>query len=135
MVAVIYSVNVAREGDSWLADVADLPGAHTWAKNLTSLKASVIEVIRLVEDTSDNAADPEIRLRFSGVTPAFAAAAEIGERRRELDGAVQDLVAASVRAAREMAAEGWSVRDISGVLHVTPGRVSQMLAQKTVKAA
>jgi predicted RNase H-like HicB family nuclease len=56
-----YPVVVTREGDAWLADVPDLPGAHTWAKNLPGLDRSVREVIALVEDLPEGA---ETRLSF-----------------------------------------------------------------------
>lgn len=130
-----YNVDVTREGDAWLADVGNLPGAHTWAKNLTRLKANVVEVIRLVEDVPDEAPDPQTLFQFSGVSGTFEAAAQLGVRRRELDDATRTVVAQSTRVARTLAAEGWSVRDISGALQITPGRVSQLLAKKDADAA
>ena len=57
----IYRVVVTREGDAWLADVPDVPGAHTWARNLLGLDGAVREVIALVEDLPDGA-EPNLRL-------------------------------------------------------------------------
>ena len=40
-----YEVIVTREGDSWLADVHAVPGAHTFARSLAGLARSVREVM------------------------------------------------------------------------------------------
>ncbi len=52
-----YHVVVTREGESWLADVPDVAGAHTWAKNQLSLDRNVREAIALAEDLPDGAED------------------------------------------------------------------------------
>jgi hypothetical protein len=57
----IYQVSVAREDDAWLADVPDLRGVRTWARNLSSLDRSVREAVALAEDLPDGA---EAGLRF-----------------------------------------------------------------------
>lgn len=45
---MIYTVEVTRDGDTWIADVVNSPGAHTYARDLASLDANVREVIALV---------------------------------------------------------------------------------------
>ncbi|BCJ65119.1 type II toxin-antitoxin system HicB family antitoxin [Polymorphospora rubra] len=50
-----YRVIVTREDDAWLADVPDLPGTQTFARNLPSLDANVREAIALTEDLPEGA--------------------------------------------------------------------------------
>ena len=45
-----YIVDAGQEGDQLLAAVRDLPGAHTFADDFTSLDSAVREVIALVLD-------------------------------------------------------------------------------------
>lgn len=47
---VSYRVAVTREDGVWVADVLDVPGAHTSASRLEELEARVQEVIGLVLD-------------------------------------------------------------------------------------
>jgi predicted RNase H-like HicB family nuclease len=51
-----YAVLVTRDGDSWLADVPSVPGAHTFARSLEGLARSVREVVVLMDDLPDDAA-------------------------------------------------------------------------------
>ena len=124
---MIYEVEVTREGNIWIADVTNLPGAHTDAGNLQTLNNRVQEVIGLVLD-SPLGEQFETRLNFIGVDAEFAKAAELGQRRQELLASQQALIAASTAAATKLAKAGWSVRDISGALNLTPGRVGQLVA-------
>ena len=58
-----YKVVVTRENDHWLADVPELSGAHTYARDLSSLHQAVREVIVLAADLPDDAM-PEIELEY-----------------------------------------------------------------------
>jgi predicted RNase H-like HicB family nuclease len=129
VVAVKYEVEVTREGDAWLADVADLPGAHTYARNLEALDRNVREVIELVAHLEEGTSF-DVHYAYQGVSQAFVDAAKVGEERAELEAVQRRLASASVRVAKELAREGWSVRDISGALKMTPGRVSQITSNK-----
>jgi hypothetical protein len=133
VVAVKYEVEVTREGDAWLADVAGLPGAHTYARNLEALDRSVREVIELVADLEDGA-QFDVHYLYSGVSAAFVEAAKVGEERAAAEAVQRQLASASARVAKELAVEGWSVRDISGALKMTPGRVSQITNSKSGRA-
>jgi predicted RNase H-like HicB family nuclease len=52
-----YRVTVTRERDAWLADVPDVPGAHTFAHSLSTLERNIREVIVLMTDRPDEALD------------------------------------------------------------------------------
>jgi predicted RNase H-like HicB family nuclease len=130
MVEMTYDVEVSREGNSWLADVRGLPGAHTHAGNLTALYDNVYEVIALVNDDSSDVDRPPLRLHFmNGTDELLAEGAKVGEERESAEAAILAVQQASQAIAARMAAAGYSVRDIAGVLRLTPGRVSQILAE------
>lgn len=127
---MIYRVEVTREDGVWIADVMDVPGAHTSARNLEALAARVQEVIGLVLDRPEDERF-SIEFEFVGVDPEFAAAALVGRERTELDRRQRELAARVSSAARLLAQAGWSVRDIGGALHMTSGRVTQLLTSKS----
>lgn len=58
-----YRVVVTREGDSRLADVPELEGAHTWARNLPAFDRAVREVVVLAADLPDEAM-PDLDLAY-----------------------------------------------------------------------
>lgn len=126
---VIYRVEVTREDRVWIADVLDVPGAHTSARNLEALATRVQEVIGLVLDRPENERF-DIEFEFVGVDAEFAAAALVGRERTELDRRQRELAARVSSSAQLLAQAGWSVRDIGGALHMTSGRVAQLLSGK-----
>jgi len=123
---VKYAVEVTREGDTWIADVLDVPGAHTDARTVSTLLKRIQEVIGLVLDRPEDEVF-DVALNFVGVDEEFAAAAQLGEERAQLEASQKALAAKSVETAKRLARAGWSVRDIGGAMRMTPGRVSQIL--------
>lgn len=128
-----YTVKVVREDDAWVADVVGLAGAHTYARNLTSLDANVREVIALVEDLEDGA-EPglDVSYEYSNVSPLFVQAVAIGEERRELEARQADLLERMGVIAPKLVAAGESMRDIAAALQMSPGRVSQITSDSRV---
>lgn len=120
-----YTVNVTREGDSWLADVPTVEGAHTFARSLDGLARSVREVIILMDDLDDDA-DPDMHFVYQVDDPAVTHAAEVGETRHELTEREARVRSETVEAVRELVDHGYSVRDAAHLLAITPGRVSQL---------
>jgi len=126
-----YRVVVTREGGHWLADVPGLAGAHTYAGNLLALDDAVREVVALVQDLPDGA-EPELDLDwdFSALDdPAIPEAVGLAQRRRALEVERRTLAAQTRELAGTFLDRGWSVRDVAGVLGVSPGRVSQLAAR------
>jgi len=131
MVEMSYVVEVTREGDAWIADVVDLPGAHTYARNLTALDDAVQEVIALVADLPEGSDRIPVSYRYAGVDEPFLQAAHIGEEREQVEVRQRELFMASAIAAAKLSKAGYSVRDISGALKMSPGRVSQIINEET----
>ena len=120
-----FVVRIAREGHSWLAEVPTVPGAATFAGNLIALELAVREVLSLLLDIEDESVF-EFEFEFSNVGEEMLAAVELGKRREELDREQKEIMTASARFIQELSKEGYSVRDLSGILHMSPGRVSQI---------
>jgi len=53
----LYTARCVREGNNWLAEVEELPGAHTWARNLKDLERNVREAIVLAADLPEDQID------------------------------------------------------------------------------
>jgi len=125
-----YTVEVTREGGVWIADVLDLPGAHTNARNLEVLERHIQEVIGLVLDRPDFEVF-DVNLVFKGVDEDFARAVELGKRREELDAEHEQLVARTAQSAITLVGKGYSMRDIGPALRMTHGRVGQIVRKAT----
>lgn len=120
-----YTVEVTRDGDAWIADVRNLPGAHTFARNLPTLFTSVDETIRLVTNLPDNTSI-DVSYTFATDDELVQTAADLGIRREQAQ-AMHDQLADEAQAnIAQLIDHGYSVRDISGLLHMSPGRVSQI---------
>jgi predicted RNase H-like HicB family nuclease len=126
--SAVYRVNVTRERDAWLADVPDLPGAHTFARSLSALQRSVREVIVLMTDRPDDALDDfdlDIRYEIGDSSAAVAAV-------RRARAAAEQAERASAEAIRQAVAElpaSLSVRDVAALLGVSHQRVAQVRAE------
>jgi hypothetical protein len=129
MAEMTYTVEVTREGDAWIADVIDLPGARTFARNLTALHRSVREVIALVDNVR-SVGDGAVTYHYVGVDDDLAQAAELGVEREALETRQRQLADEAAIRIATLTAKGYSVRDISGALKMSPGRVSQIMAAR-----
>jgi hypothetical protein len=124
VVAVTYQVEVSREGDAWVADVANLDGAHTYARDLGTLMRNVDEVIRLVADL-DDAEQYGVQWVWN-VDEVEREAIALGEEKRRLDALERKRAARASELAAQLVARGVKVRDAAAMLGVSPGRISQL---------
>jgi hypothetical protein len=124
---VTFRVVVTREGDSWLADVPDVEGAHTWARNLPALDQAVREVIALAEDLPDGAEDG-LAIDYdyrTGDVEIDRTTADLRASRARIEAESRRLEASTAAAARRLA-KTLSVRDTATLLGVSPQRISQL---------
>lgn len=125
MAAMKYTVMVTREGSSWLADVPTVTGAATFAGNLLALDIAVREVLSLLLNVDDESSFV-LEFVYANVEPDLLAAVDLGKRRAAIEVAQAELASECSEKITALSRHGYSVRDISGVLHMSPGRVSQI---------
>jgi hypothetical protein len=129
-----YHVTVTRDGQSWLADVPELAGTHTWARNLPALDKAVREAIALTEDLPEGA-EPGLTVEYTyrtGDPSLDAAAAEVRAERNRLAEAERALVTRTQALAEQIVTHrGLSVRDAAELLNVSPQRISQVVPRRS----
>jgi hypothetical protein len=125
MADMTYEAVITREAGKWLADVPAVPGAHTWAPTLASLRKYVREVIILMDDLDDDA-DVDVSYRYDIDDPVLSGALELAARREELAAGEANVLAATPEVVRALKAEGFTVRDVATLVGLTPGRISQI---------
>jgi hypothetical protein len=126
-----YRVVVTREDGQWLADVPELPGAHTYARSLPSLDRAVREAVVLAADLPDEAM-PDLVLDYdyrTGDPDLDATALEVRRLRRQADELAATAASRTGQAAAQLVARGLSVRDVAALLGISPQRVSQLTAR------
>lgn len=132
-----YRVVVIREGDAWLADVPDLPGTHTWAKNLPGLARSVREAIALAEDLPDGA-ETRLSLIYTydiGDPELNAVTAHLRAERERIQREERQLAEQTAAVAAQLTERSMSVRDAAMLLAVSPQRISQVAPRPTKNKA
>ncbi|MFG2046034.1 hypothetical protein ACGFIW_01220 [Micromonospora sp. NPDC048935] len=130
-----YRVVVTREAGAWLADVPELDGTHTYARNLPGLDQAVREVIALTEDLP-NGAEATLRLAYeyhTGDKQLDEAAAELRALRDRVRIDEQRVAQQTVLLAQEMVSRhSMSVRDAAALIGVKPQRISQVAPRKAM---
>jgi len=130
-----YTVEVTREGAAWIANVADLAGAHTFAHNLVALDHNVREVIALVLDLAEGAeASLELEYAYTDVPAIVVDAAAFGTERKARAAEMKAMQTGTADQVLTLAGAGYSVRDIAHLLGITPGRVSQLAPRARLSA-
>jgi hypothetical protein len=127
-----YHVVVTREAGSWLADVPELEGTHTWGRNLIALQKAVREAIVLAEDLPTFQA-PSLVLDLvyrTGDEELDAKAAELRCERVRLAGVEAALLRLTEELARDVERRGLSVRDAAALLGVSPQRIAQIAPRR-----
>lgn len=126
-----YRVRVTRDVDgSWLADVPDLQGAHTFARTLPRLDQYAREVIVLAAELPD-AAMPDLDLVWefdTGDPDLDQALAAVRDARRQAAETLERLERSTAAGAADLVARGYSVRDAAVLLGVSPARAGQLMA-------
>ena len=120
------TATATRTGQWWAIDVSDVAGGlHTQARRLDQVASAVIDAVALVANVSPDA----IGVDVIPVLPE--AEADLIESART---ASQEAAQAAERASRlsrqvveQLRSEGLTVRDVGGLLGVSPQRVSQLL--------
>lgn len=126
--ASTYEVKLTRdEGGAWLARVPSVPGCHTYGRSIEQAMNRIREALSLwVNDAATAQLQPDIRLS----EPARSNVRRLSsarERAEKADAQARELLVETVR---ELTREqGWSVRDVAGVVGLSPQRIHQVSQQ------
>jgi hypothetical protein len=124
-----YSASVTREDGYWLADVAEVPGAHAYARTLAKLRDELANSVILAADLSD---DTRVSFRFhlaDHTDQALDAAFVLAAIRSDLEEATAQVQYEVALSAQALVSSGMSVRDAAGALDLSAGRISQIIAR------
>ena len=127
------TATATRAGDWWAIEIADAPGGpfHTQTRRLDQVEAMVKDGIALMAGIPEEAIQvtviPNLAQRDAELIDAARAASQEAVRAAERASQLSRQAVARLRA------EGMTVRDVGGLLGVTPQRVSQLAG--TVPAA
>jgi hypothetical protein len=128
-----YRVVVTRERGAWMADVPELAGAHTFARNIPGLDTSVREVIAMVEDLPEGAEDG-LSLAYeyqTGIPAIDDVTSRLRADRDRINREEKDLAERTAQIARELVTRySMSVRDAAALTGVSKQRISQVAPSK-----
>jgi len=123
--AATYRVKLTRDDDgAWLAQVPSVPGCHTYGRSIEQAMNRIREALALwVDDASTANLQSDIRLS----EPARSNVRRVRSARDRAQRADEDARALLAETVRELTRdEGWSVRDVAGVIGLSPQRIHQI---------
>jgi len=120
------TATATRVGEWWAVEVPDVAGGlHTQTRRLDQVASAVADAVALVADISADTIEVEVVPRLPQQDAELVDAARV---------ASQEAVRAAERASRlsrqaveQLRAQGMTVRDVGGLLGVSPQRVSQLV--------
>jgi predicted RNase H-like HicB family nuclease len=128
-----YHVVITHENGAWLADVPELAGAHTFARNIPGLHTAIREVIALVEDLpagAENELDLDYEYRI-GIPEVEAETRQLRADRKRIRQEEDELARRTDAAARTLVERyKFSVRDAAALTGVSKQRISQLVPRK-----
>jgi predicted RNase H-like HicB family nuclease len=123
--AATYRVKLTRDDEgAWLARVPRVPGCHTYGRSIEQAMNRIREALSLwVDDAATADLQPDIALP----EPARSNVRKVRSARDRAQRAEEDARALLVETVRELTRdEGWSVRDVAGVIGLSPQRIHQI---------
>lgn len=123
--AVTYRVKLTRDDEgAWLAQIPSVPGCHTHGRSIEQAMNRIREALALwVDGAAAARLQPDIRLS----EPARSNVRKVRSARDRARKAEEDARALLIETVRELTREeGWSMRDVAGVIGLSPQRVHQV---------
>ena len=120
-----------RTGAWWAIEVPDVAGGlHTQARRLDQVASAVTDAVALVVDVAPDTIDvdviPKLPQREAELIDAARAASQEAVRAAERASKL------SRQAVEQLRSEGMTVRDVGGLLGVSPQRVSHLVETRAV---
>ncbi|GAB2942000.1 hypothetical protein GCM10027280_33240 [Micromonospora polyrhachis] len=119
---ITYTAACKRAGNWWAITVPEIPGVFTQARRLDQVEVMTRDAIAMFLDVAPKSFDVEVRPE---VPPIVATARKARAKLVEVEKSAEE---ATVEAARELLAEGYTVRDAGKLLGISAQRVSQLTA-------
>ena len=123
--AATYRVKLTRDDEgAWLARVPSVPGCHTYGRSIEQAMNRIREALSLwVDDAVTAELEPEVQLS----EPARSNVRRVRSARDRAQRAEDEARALLTETVRELThEEGWSVRDVAGVIGLSPQRIHQI---------
>lgn len=119
-----YTARYERDVDgNWLAELAEEPRIHTWARSLATTRANIREAAELWFDVDELVVIDEYPTWVSSPLDLALPAREEAER------VLEAAAAATREAVRELTEKGLSRRDVADLLGISFQRVQQLVDQ------
>ena len=121
------TATATRTGNWWAVEIADVPGGpfHTQTRRLDQVEAMVKDGVALMAGIPEEAIEvtviPKLPQEDSELIDAARTAAQEAVRAAERASRL------SRKAVEQLRSEGMTVRDVGGLLGVSPQRVSQLV--------
>ena len=120
------TATATRTGEWWAIEVSDVQGGlHTQARRLDQVAATVADAVALAVDVSPETIEvtviPQLAPRDAELIDAARHASQEAVRASEFASQL------SRQAVAQLRSEGMTVRDVGGLLGVSPQRVSQLV--------
>jgi predicted RNase H-like HicB family nuclease len=121
------------EGGAWLATVPGVPGCHTHGRSIEQATNRVREALSLwVDDAATAQLETEVRLP----EPARSNVRRLSAARERAERAEANARELLVETVRELTRdEGWSMRDVAGVVGLSPQRIHQISRDLPIRKA
>jgi predicted RNase H-like HicB family nuclease len=115
-----YTAVCRRSGGWWAISVPEIKGLHTQVRRLDQAADMARDAIALMLDVDPSEIEVEVRPEIpEPVEDALAARRAAREAEREAE-------AATAAAARQLLADGYTIRDVGRLLGLSPQRISQI---------
>jgi predicted RNase H-like HicB family nuclease len=124
-----YTGQFHREGDIWVAEVQEVPQAHTYGRTLAKTQAYLREALALALDGEEDAFELVTHVHIApDVDDLIDQALQARQRAEAVSEEAQAATAAAARALVEQG--GLSLRDAAVALGLSFQRVDQILSQR-----
>lgn len=131
MIAMQVTAKATRSGKWWAIQVPEVPGAFSQAKRLDQVPEMAADAVAAMLGIAP--ASVEVRVDADLPADSKEAVRKSRERAAAASQAQAESQALSRGVIADLKSQGWTVREISVVLELSPQRVSQLVPNRHVR--